>query len=106
MGTVVVSLNRNSDPASEARNTLISVITAARAGEMVLAGTLTDEYAQTHGDDILPLFISSIAFIESILVSVSEAMEITPEKLFSGICLGISVKAIEEQQQMEEPDEN
>jgi hypothetical protein len=94
---------RNPDPAAEARNQLISVITAARAGEMQLAATLVTEYGDKHGGDILPLLISSVSFIESILISVSDAMDITAETLFSGICLGISVRAIEEQQG-KEPD--
>lgn len=101
----MVSLSRNPDPATEARNVLISVVTAARAGEMQLAATLVTEYGDSHGGDILPLLISSVSFIESILISVADAMEISSEKLFSGICLGISVKAIEEQQG-EEPDDH
>jgi hypothetical protein len=85
------------DPANDARNTLLQVVTAARSGDMDLASTLTTEYYSTHGD-ILPLFISAVSLIESIILTVSEAMDIPSGKLFSGICLGLSVKAIEEEQ--------
>ena len=64
---------------------------------MQLASGLTAEYNDTHGD-ILPLLIQCISLVESIIRTVSEAMEIPPDQLFSGICLGLSVKAIEEQQ--------
>ena len=89
------------DPATEARNTMLQIVTAARTGDMQLASILTTEYSDSHGD-ILPLFIQSISLIESIIRTVSEAMEIPPDKLFSGICLGLSVKAIEEQQRNQE----
>lgn len=89
------------DPADEARNQLFAIITAARMDDMMLAGSLTNEYATEHGT-LLPLFISSVSLIESILRTVSEAMDISPEKLFSGICLGLSVRAIEEQARNQE----
>lgn len=90
-------LGNRPDPADEARNAMLQIVTAARSNDMALASTLTTEYYDEHGD-ILPLFISSVSLIESIIRTVSEAMEIEPDKLFSGICLGLSVKAIEEQQ--------
>lgn len=89
------------DPATEARNAMLQIITAARNGDMQLASVLTTEYHDTHGD-ILPLFIQSVSLVESIIRTVSEAMEIPPDKLFSGICLGLSVKAIEEQARNQE----
>lgn len=85
-----------SDPASEAQNALLSIVTAARTGDVELAAALTDEYVKQHGT-LQPLFITSVALIESIIRTVSEAMEIPSDKLFSGICLGLSVKQIEEQ---------
>lgn len=93
------------DPADEARNQLLAIITAARISDMQLASVLTNEYAEQHGT-LLPLFISSVSLIESILRTVSDAMEIPPDKLFSGICLGLSVKAIEEQQQQQRNQED
>lgn len=86
------------DPANEARNAMLQIVTAARMNDMQLASVLTTEYADEHGT-LLPIFISSVSLIESIIRTVSEAMEIDSDKLFSGICLGLSVKAIEEQQQ-------
>lgn len=84
------------NPADEARNQLLQIVTAARSDDMQLAAALTDEYADKHGT-LLPLFISSVSLIESVIRTVSEAMEIPSDKLFSGICLGLSIKAIEEQ---------
>lgn len=80
---------------------MLQIITAARSGDMKLASTLTTEYYDSHGD-ILPLFIQCVSLVESIIRTVSEAMEIPSDKLFSGICLGLSVKAIEEQQRNQE----
>lgn len=85
------------DPAVEAQNALLTIVTAARTGDVQLAGALTQEYLDKHGT-LMPIFISSVSLIESIIRTVSEAMEIPPDKLFSGICLGLSVKQIEEQQ--------
>lgn len=96
-----MSLLGNTDPAEEARNALLAIVTAARTQDTQLAAALTNEYADEHGT-LLPLFISSVSLIESIIRTVSEAMEISPERLFSGICLGLSVKAIEEQQRNQE----
>lgn len=92
---------RSVDPAEEARNQLLTIVTAARSGDMDLAAELTNEYADKYGT-LLPLFISSVSLIESIIRTVSEAMEIPPDKLFSGICLGLSLRAIEEQQRNQE----
>ena len=89
------------DPATEARNTLLTIITAARTDDAQLAAAITNEYADEHGT-LLPLFISSVSLIESILRTVSEAMEISPDKLFAGICLGLSVKDIEQQMNQED----
>ncbi len=86
------------DPATEARNTVLQIITAARGGkqqDMVLAAQLTDEYAQQHGS-IYPLFISSIAVIETILLSVADELSVPPDKLLSGICLGVSIRDLAE----------
>ena len=85
------------DPASQAQNTLLQVITAARSGDLNLAATITMDFEQ-HNHTIMPLFISSVSLIESILNTVAEAMEIPVDKLFAGICLGLSVRQIEEQQ--------
>jgi hypothetical protein len=82
------------DPATEARNTVLQIITAARGGtkqDMSLAATITDEYAQTHGS-IYPLFISSVAIVETILLSVADELGVPPDKLLSGICLGVSIR--------------
>lgn len=84
------------DPAKEATNALLTIVTAARADDVELAAALTNEYAEKHGS-LLPIFISSVSLIDTIIRTVSEAMEIPPDKLFSGICLGLSVKQIEEQ---------
>jgi hypothetical protein len=69
---------------------------------MDVASMIVAEFESKHGT-ILPLFISSVSLIESIIRTVSEAMEIPPDKLFSGICLGLSVKQIEEQQRRDQP---
>jgi hypothetical protein len=85
------------DPATEARNTVLQIVTAARGGgkqDMILAATLTREYADSHGGSIEPLFVSAIGFIETILLSVAEGMSISPDKLLSGICLGVSINDI------------
>ena len=84
----------DNDPATDARNTVLQIITAARGGKQVdmqLAAQITQEYATQHGG-IYPLFISSIGVIETILLSVAEEMGIEPDKLLSGICLGVSIK--------------
>lgn len=82
---------------NKAQNAVLQIVTAARGGDFNLAATIANEFELTHGS-ILPLLISSVSLIESILRTVSEAMDIPPEKLFSGICLGLSVKQIEESQ--------
>lgn len=91
------------DPANEARNTLLQVVTAARNGDMALAARLTNEYQMIHGS-IMPLFISSVSLIETVLLTMANELELDADKLFHGICLGLSVKQIEEQmnQQTEE----
>lgn len=85
----------NYNPVDEARNSYIQIVTAARV-DVNLAAQLTNEYMDKNGS-LLPLVISSVSIVESIIRTVSEAMEIPPDKLFSGICLGLSVRAIEEQ---------
>jgi hypothetical protein len=92
------------DPdANEARNTLLQIVTAARNGDMQLAARLTNEYKVIHGD-ILPMFISSVSLIETVLLTMANELSLDADKLFHGICLGLSVKQIEEQmnQQTEE----
>lgn len=89
------------NPADEARNAMLQIVTAARMNDMELASALTAEYADDHGT-LLPLFISSVSLIESVIRTVSDAMDIPGDKLFSGICLGLSVRAIEEQQRNQE----
>lgn len=87
--------------ADKARNTLLSIVTAARSGQMELASTLTREYEAINGS-VLPLFISSVSLIETILLSVADEIGMDADKLFSGICLGLSVKEIEEKNQQSE----
>jgi hypothetical protein len=80
------------DPATEARNSLLSIITAARENNMELASILTAEYAEEHDGDILPLFICAVELVETVLLSVANAVQMDPDELFSGICLGLSKK--------------
>lgn len=72
------------------------IVTAARSGDMQLAARLTNEYRTIHGD-ILPMFISSVSLIETVLSTLAAELKIDADKLFHGICLGLSVKQIEEQ---------
>lgn len=97
-------MNNSSTPdADAARNVLLSIVTAARSGQMSLAATLTNEYQLANGT-LLPLFISSVSLIETIVATMAETLEMDADKLFSGICLGLSIRQIEEQnQQGEEP---
>jgi hypothetical protein len=95
------------DPATVARNTLLQIVTAARGGnprDMQLASQITNDYSAEH-KTILPLFISSVAFIQTIILTVAEAMEIDPDKLFHGICLGLSVKRLAEENQQTKDDQ-
>lgn len=85
---------------NKAQNAVLQIVTAARAGDFNLAATIAGEFELTNGT-ILPLLISSVSLIESILRTVAEEMELPPDKLFAGICLGLSVKQIEEQQREE-----
>lgn len=82
---------------NQAQNAVLQVVTAARGGDFHLAGKIVQEFEIVHGS-IMPMFMSSISLIESVLRTVGEAMEIPPDKLFAGICLGLSVKQIEAQQ--------
>ena len=83
--------------ADAARNALLAIVTAARSGQMELASSLTREYEILNGS-VLPLFISAVSVIETILLSVADERGMDADKLFSGICLGLSIKQIEEQQ--------
>lgn len=87
--------------ADAARNALLSIVTAARSGQMDLAATLTNEYHVTHGS-ILPLFISAVSLIETVLLTLGESLDLEPDKLFHGICLGLSIRQIEEKNQQNE----
>lgn len=90
--------------ANAARNTLLQIVTAARTGEVQLAARLTNEYNTMNGS-ILPLFISSVSLIETVLLTMANELQIEPDKLFHGICLGLSVKQIEEQMNQQEEDD-
>ncbi len=95
------------DPANEARNILLQVVTAARGGtpqSMSLAAQITNDYESEH-HTILPLFISSVALIETILSSVADEIGISSDKLFSGICLGISIRQMADEQNQQEKEE-
>lgn len=91
--------------ADKARNALLSIVTAARSGQMDLASTLTREYQMLNGGEIMPLFISAVSLIETILLSVADEIGMDADKLFSGICLGLSIKQIEEQQNQQSEEE-
>ena len=99
--------NMADDLATEARNTVLSIVTAARGGnptDMRLAATLTDDYDRKHGS-IYPLFISAVGIIESILLTVADEVGIPPDKLFAGICLGLTVRQITDDKNQQEKDE-
>ena len=90
--------------ATEVQNTLLAIVTAARGGEpgdMRLAAQLTAVFQVSNGS-ILPLFISAVALIETILLSIAHEVGVEPDKLFAGICLGLSLRQIQEQNQQEE----
>lgn len=81
------------DP-DQARSVLVQIVTAARNSDMDLATRLTAEYDAIHGD-ILPLFITAVTMIETVLLSVAESVGMPADKLWQGIALGLSVKEIE-----------
>lgn len=91
------------DQATEARNVLLQVVTAARNGDMTLAARLVNEYQVIHGS-ILPMLISSVSLIETVLLTMAQELDIDADKLFHGICLGLSVKQIEEQMNQRKDD--
>jgi hypothetical protein len=93
-------------PATDARNTLLQIVTAARGGQpgdMTLAAQITNDY-QAENNTILPLFISAVSLIDSVIQSVAEPLGMSPDKLFAGICLGLSVKQLAEENQQETGD--
>lgn len=86
----------------EARNLLIQIVTSARAGDINTAVRLANEYKLLHGD-ILPLFISAISLVSTVLQTVAETLEdITADELWQGIALGLTIKQMEENQRKEE----
>jgi hypothetical protein len=93
--------NLNIPDHNKAQNAVLQIVTAAREGDFHLASKIVAEFEAVHGS-ILPMFMSSIALIESVISTVSQAMDIPPDKLFAGICLGLSVKQIEAQQERDQ----
>ena len=82
------------DP-TEARQLVIQIATASRAGDIKLAIALTDEYAYKHGT-LLPLLISSLTIIETIILSTAESVGMPADELWHGIALGLSMRQIQE----------
>jgi hypothetical protein len=77
--------------ANEARNAMLAIVTAARLGNTDYAAKLTDEYRLAQGD-ILPLFISAVSMIETVILTVAKELNLDADKLWRGICLGLTVK--------------
>lgn len=95
----MVSLPTNLMPDPDAaRNTLIQIVTAARNGDMNLASRIAKEYELINGT-ILPLLISSISLVSTVLETVSVELDMQPDHLWHGIALGLTVKQMEQNQQ-------
>lgn len=81
-----------------ARNTLIQIVTAARKGDMNLAQRIAGEYEIVNGT-ILPLFISAVSMIETVLRTVGELTDMDSDNLWQGIALGLTIRQMQENQQ-------
>lgn len=89
-------MNLNIPDHNKAQNTLLQIVTAARNGDFEIANILMAEFKLKYGS-IDPLFMTSVALIESMITTVANGLDMPPDKFFAGVCLGLSVKQIEEQ---------
>lgn len=92
------------DPAAQARNCVIQIVTAAKAGDFGLASKIANEFSIMNGG-LLPLVIAAVAFIETVINSVAEDLDMDANILFQGIALGVSVKEMENRKNQENNDE-
>jgi hypothetical protein len=85
---------------NKAQNTLLQIVTAARNGDFNISNALMIEFTTQYGS-IEPLFITAIALIESMITTVAAGLDMPPDTFFAGVCLGLSVKQIEEEYKRE-----
>ena len=91
------------DPAAIARNAVIQIVTAAKSGDFQTASKIANEFSIVNGG-LLPRVIAAVAFIETVINSVAEEIDMDSDILFQGICLGVSVKDMEKNQENNEND--
>ena len=87
--------------ADAARSVLMSIVTAAHNQDFETAQRITYEFSIVN-NGIMPLLVSSISLIETILLSISEEIGMPADKLLQGIALGLSIKQMEQNNQQGE----